>query len=458
MKRLLLLLVLSPVILFAQARRQELTDSVKAAMTTKLQSVSALLGNSPHSTVEHMDVFDSSEYVTIVVRIHVARDYNITPIPAFSAVRIKTGELIAGKVDIVELPGLPPPVAETDTRLPLSAVFGLTINIPVVRVDTVTVPPLPPPVPEADTRLPLMRVLKLNADIPVVSVDAVALPSLPAPVADADTRLPLIAVVKLNEEIPVVKADMAALPTLPPPVADADTRLPLMAVLTLSMDSFVVILHIVLLSSLPDIVLETIENLPLLAAVILPVEKISIGKIDTIAITSFEVKKMLAAGMHLSTEGYSLLEKLEGFSPELYFLNDGGSTIGFGFFIPNGEGTKWDKGVTWEEAEQMMRQKVPAYEDQVKRYINVPLTQNEFDALTMLAYNLGGFSKATSIVNDVNSQAGFDKLQRDWNRFVHSKAPAVARGLMNRRKDEMGVTKNANYQPERKIQILKTRK
>lgn len=159
--------------------------------------------------------------------------------------------------------------------------------------------------------------------------------------------------------------------------------------------------------------------------------------------------------MHLSPDGYSLLQKLEGYSPDLYSLGDGGFTIGFGFFVPYNEGNKWRNGITWDGAEALMKQKVPAYEAQVKEYVNVPLTQSEFDALTMLAYNLGGFSKATSIINDINNQVDFDVLQRDWKRFVHSKARNVTKGLMNRRKDELGVRKVSDYQPDRKIQVFK---
>jgi len=159
--------------------------------------------------------------------------------------------------------------------------------------------------------------------------------------------------------------------------------------------------------------------------------------------------------MHLSPDGYSLLQKLEGYSPALYTLGDGGYTIGFGFFIPFNEGNKWRNGITWEAAEEMIQEKMPAYEAQVKEYVNVPLTQNEFDALTMLAYNLGGFSKATSIINDVNNQVDFAKLQSDWKRFVHSKASNVSRGLVHRRNDELGVRKLSNYQHDRKIQIYK---
>jgi hypothetical protein len=43
-------------------------------------------------------------------------------------------------------------------------------------------------------------------------------------------------------------------------------------------------------------------------------------------------------------------------------------------------------------------------------------------------------------------------------RFVHSKAPAVMKGLMNRRRDEMHVRGDADYQTERKIQMLKSGK
>jgi lysozyme len=201
-----------------------------------------------------------------------------------------------------------------------------------------------------------------------------------------------------------------------------------------------------------------LEDLPLLSAVSLPIANFHAGKMDTIIIRIVDDRKMPVGELHLSPEGYSLLEKLEGFSPELYSLNDGGFTIGFGFFVPYAAGNKWENGVTIEEADSIIRLKVPAYEDQVKRYINVQVTQTEFDALTMLAYNLGGFSKATSIVNDINNLEETEKLQADWNRFVHSKAPGVTKGLMKRRKDEMGVKKYADYQPERKLQILKIRK
>ena len=384
MKRLLLLFILSPVILFGQMRRKAIVDSIKTE-ATNLQSVSTLIGNNPGSRVEHINVSDSGEYVTIVVRIHVPQAIAITVLLPLPVVKIEIGDIVADMVSTVTVPPLPPLVAEPDTIIALSPVAVFKFNtggIPVVKVYPVTVPPLPD--------------------------------------AEMAEILPLLAVTLIRiEDIVVGKTNLATVPTL------------------------------------PYIELETIEDLPLFAVVKFAIEDRPAGKMDTVAVPGFEENKMPVTEMHLSAEGYSLLEKLEGFSPRLYSLKDGGLTIGFGFFVPYGEGNKWRNGVTWEEAERMIRQKVPAYEDQVKQYINVPLTQNEFDALTMLAYNLGGFSKATSIVNDVNRQADFDKLQSDWKRFVHSKAHGVMKGLMNRRKDELEVRNESNYQPEREIQIFK---
>jgi GH24 family phage-related lysozyme (muramidase) len=303
--------------------------------------------------------------------------------------------------------------------LPLIAVIQLQTDIAADKIDAVAVPPLPLVKVEIET-LPLLAVIQLKTDIAVDKMDAVALPPVPFVQIEIET-LPLLAVIPIKtEDIAVDKIHTVTVP--PPPLIE------------------------------PDIVLS------FAIPVTLTIEDRHAGKMHTVAVPAFEENKTSVYEMHLSEEAYTLLEKMEGFSPELYNLGDGGFTIGFGFFVANNEVDKWRKGVTWEDAERMIRQKVPAYEDQVKRYINVPLTQEQFDALTMLAYNLGGFSKASSIVNDINGYADYDKLQYDWMRFVHSKAPGVMKGLMNRRNDELQVKNESNYQLERKVLIFKTRK
>lgn len=377
MRRLLLLFILSPVVLFGQSRRNAIVDSFKAA--TNLRDVSAIINNYSDTKVEHLQVSDSGEYVTIVVKVHVS-DGRIAALTLLPPGKVKQGDVVAGVMSTVIVPPVPDPVAEPLTP---HAFNQFKIDAAVAGdLESVTVPPLPSF--SAEALPPLAVTLIRVSDFVAIRVDAVIVPPV------------------------------------------------------------------------PDVVWET-DAIPLLAAINLPIENHSARRLDTVESLVFEEKKMAVTEMHLSDNGYSLLEKMEGFSPEPYSLGDGGLTIGFGFFVPDGQGSKW-KGMTWEEAETIIRQKMPAYEDQVKRYINVPLTQEEFDALTMMAYNLGGFSKATSIVNDINSNADLEQLQKDWMRFVHSKAPGVMKGLMNRRKDEIQVRGESNYQPERKIQIFKNRK
>jgi len=426
MRRLLLLFILSPVILFGQVRQKALADSIKA-VGTDIREISEAINNSPGNKVENIHVSDSAGYVTVLVRVHVAEASVIPRLPPLPFANIKTADIVVDGVGTVEVPPRCRLVLEPDTVIALSP-------RPVVKLNT--------------------------GDILVANADPVIVPPRSRLVLEPDTVIALSAraFVKFNtRDIPVAKIETAAVPSLPYIKPWIDT-LPLLSVTLLKMKAVVAgRLSATAIPPLADVEKEVMEPLDPSEPLQLAIKRTRPGKMKTCTVPVFEVTRMEVSEMHLSDEGYELLEKLEGFSPQLYALGDGGLTIGFGFFVPYSESSKWDKGISWEAAERMIREKVPSYEDQVKQYINVPLTQLEFDALTMLAYNLGGFSKATSIVNDINSNADFEKLQKDWMRFVHSKAPGVLKGLMNRRRDEMQVRNEWNYQPERKIQILKNR-
>ncbi|MES2703780.1 MAG: glycoside hydrolase family protein [Bacteroidota bacterium] len=382
MKGLLFLLMLFPAVLFGQKRHQAIIDSIRAA-APNLQRVSKLLNNYPHTRVEDIQVSDSDDYVTLVVRVRVAGMEVIPSLRPAAVLKLKT-VIAANDSRVVAVPALPL-IAVADTIKPLRVLVTATLPLP---------------------------------GIPLAIVKTMAVPSLPE--LEPETgALPLLAATQFKTVNGISTFSPAPVPPL------------------------------------PNFAGESIEALPVYAVAEFAVTSPAPGKMDTVVVPGLKENRLPVAEMHLSAEGYTLLEKMEGFSPDLYNLKDGGFTIGFGFFVPYGEGSKWNKGITWEEAERMIRQKMPVYEDQVKQYINVPLTQEEFDALTMLAYNLGGFSRATSIVNDINSGADFDKLQHDWMRFVHSKAPNVMKGLINRRNDELQVRIESNYQPERKIHVLK---
>jgi GH24 family phage-related lysozyme (muramidase) len=400
MKRLLLILILFPFSVSAQTRRKDVIEP-NIDVAANLRSLSESMANNKCVKAADIRIIDDGgAYPTTVIFHHLIN-------PSDSVLNEDdNAHAIAGlpvySVAEIHTEDIPVSTAETDIYIP---------RLPVVQVETIS-------------RIATFATVKIPAeDIPFRKAEIIAsLPHLPVVQEEPIAALPSVSVVKFHtDDILFTKAEIATA-----------------------------------LLPLPIVREETIATLPALSAVKFHTEHtpFSIREI-TITLTKIEVDRKPATEMSLSDEGYSLLEKLEGYSPDLYSLNDGGYTIGFGFFVPYTEGAKWRKGITIEEAERLIQQKVPAYEDQVKQYVNVPLTQSEFDALTMLAYNLGGFSKATSIINDINNQADFDKIQSDWKRFVHSKAPNVSKGLMNRRKDELKVKETSNYQPNRKIQVLK---
>lgn len=388
MKRLALLLILSPLFLFGQNRQSAIADSIRKS-GNNLQSVADFVSKVPGTNIDRIGVTDSNGYVTLVVRLKVAH-VQMGSLEFASPVAMKTK---------ARPPFSPPMTPSFPAFTPLITDVYIT---PVEFAAPIAIKTTPSPLfsPQEGPSLPAYRPLMEPDTIDVL---------YPAPMAMMKDAKPL-----------VVRAALVTIPVFP-------------------------------------FEPEEPEPLPILDNKLFAIAAPRKLRARAVQVPFFEEKKMEVSEMHLSDEGYSLLEKLEGFSPELYSLKDGGFTIGFGFFVPYGEANKWKKGITIEEAELIIREKVPAYEDQVKQYINVPLTQTEFDALTMLAYNLGGFAKATSIVNDINSGGDFGKLQHDWMRFVHSKAPNVMKGLMNRRKDELRVRNEMYYQPDRKLLIYNNR-
>lgn len=58
---------------------------------------------------------------------------------------------------------------------------------------------------------------------------------------------------------------------------------------------------------------------------------------------------------------------------------------------------------TVAEAQTLFDNDVTMIEGRVKNAINVPLYQNEYDALVSLAYNMGSLSKAPSLCRKLNS-------------------------------------------------------
>lgn len=86
------------------------------------------------------------------------------------------------------------------------------------------------------------------------------------------------------------------------------------------------------------------------------------------------------------------------------------------------------------------------FEDRVNKYINIPLTQQQFDALVTFDMNvIGGLAKNPKILNAVNNRVDNNTLEKIWYLYSSPKDPTIHKGLLNRRKDEFEIWKAGDY-------------
>ena len=143
---------------------------------------------------------------------------------------------------------------------------------------------------------------------------------------------------------------------------------------------------------------------------------------------------LLATGMVLMNLGYNgtkLLKFFEGCRLTAYQDSVGVWTIGYG----HTKGVFEGMSITQEEAEQMLLTELEEYEGYVEKYVTVPLTQNQFDALVVWVYNLGptNFRNSTLLkeLNSGNYTAAGKEITR-WNKA----GGKVLAGLVKRREAE----------------------
>ena len=143
---------------------------------------------------------------------------------------------------------------------------------------------------------------------------------------------------------------------------------------------------------------------------------------------------LLATGMVLMNLGYNgtkILKFFEGCRLTAYQDSVGVWTIGYG----HTKGVYDGMTITQEEAEQMLLTELEEYEGYVEKYVTVPLTQNQFDALVVWVYNLGptNFRNSTLLkeLNSGNYTAAGKEITR-WNKA----GGKVLAGLVKRREAE----------------------
>ncbi|KMK13555.1 muraminidase [Pluralibacter gergoviae] len=146
--------------------------------------------------------------------------------------------------------------------------------------------------------------------------------------------------------------------------------------------------------------------------------------------------------MNISQSGIELIKRFEGCSLTAYpDPGTGGApwTIGYGW-TGNVDGKSIRPGMKIDQstADRLLRTGIVSYDQAVNKMLKVKVTQNQYDALVSLAYNIGTRSLSTSTLmkklNAGDCSGAADEFLR-WNKSGGKVMP----GLTNRRKAEQEV-------------------
>jgi lysozyme len=158
----------------------------------------------------------------------------------------------------------------------------------------------------------------------------------------------------------------------------------------------------------------------------------------------------------LTDSGIKRLKQLEGFRLEPYddqsgaWISEwcGGATIGYGHLIAHFEWDEFAQGITEADADLLFQTDIKPVEEMVRRAICVPLKPHQFDALVMLAYNIGDgrfrTSSAVRMINDPAVVTSYVTLHDAWMAWIKSQGK-VNHGLEHRRASEWQLWSSGAY-------------
>ena len=135
--------------------------------------------------------------------------------------------------------------------------------------------------------------------------------------------------------------------------------------------------------------------------------------------------------MNTSAEGIALIKKFEGCELKAYQCSAGVWTIGYGHTKDVEEGDTISK----DQAEEMLVEELHEYENYVNEYVNVALSQNQFDALVSWVYNLGPANLKASTMLKVLNDGKYEEVPYQMKRW-NKAGGKVLDGLVRRREAE----------------------
>jgi lysozyme len=136
--------------------------------------------------------------------------------------------------------------------------------------------------------------------------------------------------------------------------------------------------------------------------------------------------------MNISPQGLAMIKQFEGFSLKAYLDPVQIPTIGYGTIAIHGRPVKMGMVITEAQASEYLLADLQKFEDAVNQAVNVPLTQEQFDALVSFTYNLGpGNLRASTLLKMINA-GRLEEAQPQFLRWNRA-GGKVFKGLTRRR-------------------------
>jgi len=146
---------------------------------------------------------------------------------------------------------------------------------------------------------------------------------------------------------------------------------------------------------------------------------------------------MINESLHPSEGCLALIRESEGFEPYPYLCPAGVPTIGYG-------STRYEDGrpvqlndppITKDRADSIMLVTLVEYAATVRRYVQVPLAQCQFDALVDFAYNVGAKALLQSTLLRLLNIGDYVGASKQFERWVYGAGMKLP-GLVKRREME----------------------
>jgi GH24 family phage-related lysozyme (muramidase) len=139
-----------------------------------------------------------------------------------------------------------------------------------------------------------------------------------------------------------------------------------------------------------------------------------------------------ASSLAQSDSGLDMLKLFEGLQLDSYEDSAGVRTIGYGH---TGSDVQPGQHISGPQAETLLRSDTGWAEQAVRDNVDVPLSQQQFDALTSFTYNVGeGAFEGSTLLARLNS-GDYDGAQSEFGNWVNAGGQPLE-GLVNRREAE----------------------